>query len=774
MRASRADADGEFKGASRVKFPFELAEAIGRLVADSRRPVAIVLDTCEVLRGRGETHPRVLFEWLDQLVESGVRPLSVVAAGRGDAFDSVRERVAMQRDLRELAPESAEKFLEDQGTPKAVQARVLELAGGHPLLLKLYSAIAEQSDTPLPATVTRAGTSVDAAHLYRILLSRIPDPDLRRLADPGLLVRRISIDVIKEVMGPALGMKNIRAARAKQLFEGLEAQSWLIERDPSSPDWLCHRQPMRSAMVPLFYGTKPGRCEKVDKAAAEWFAARREPWAPLEALYHRLQLSRRGKRLPHVDANLAAQFDDLAMSELPEQARDAVRHARGERSSYGRAGAPTAVPESAPATPAAAGTQEIDPRAVKDLQIVIERSDWIEADDLYRRVFANADPPPTSDAAHAVRTFLWRTGRWRLARKLLRDLDESVVAPDHDLADLKPEDALARLEMRAEFDFSDFVGRIASGALDRGLVERAAMYGAKTEMDAGALGFALRSAGFSNEKSWRRIDVVGATDELMGSQRSRGALRVAASAAHERMARRSPPLAERLGPAREGEPAVIARQLAVLSPYASPLNLLLRLTPSTEVMTHARSLLRAMAGGSAGWNADFENTTLPASFERDHPIDWLSDIGLLAEWAVAADYVLETDDLSLISAGAEKWRRTVAGRWAFGRPPADWKELEGSAGLDLTMAARLRALLAAPDRVAASRAALAGWTSGGTRSPSVIRDRLHELMIDARRQPGASRNRDDAFVMARLLLQIRAPAVLVPPLAVLTATDSQP
>jgi hypothetical protein len=36
--------------------------------------------------------------------------------------------------------------------------------------------------------------------LYQQILNHIPDPDLRQLAHPGLVVRRVTRDVIKEVL----------------------------------------------------------------------------------------------------------------------------------------------------------------------------------------------------------------------------------------------------------------------------------------------------------------------------------------------------------------------------------------------------------------------------------------------------------------------------------------------------------------------------------------------------------------------------------------------
>src|SRR5262249_48162534 len=137
------------------------------------------------------------------------------------------------------------------------------------------------------------------AHLYRFLLSRIPNPDLQRLVNPGLLVRRISAELIRDVLAPQLDLRRIGDVRAKRLFEELKTLRWLIEPDMTE-GWL--RQ--RAELVPLLYANKPGLCAKIDRAAADWFARLKEPCGQIEALYHRLQLMRRGEPAPKVNRDV--------------------------------------------------------------------------------------------------------------------------------------------------------------------------------------------------------------------------------------------------------------------------------------------------------------------------------------------------------------------------------------------------------------------------------------------------------------------------------------
>jgi len=59
---SLSSGSDNLKGRGRDTIPIELAEALGKIAKSSKRTVVMVLDTLEVLRGRGETHPQQLFQ----------------------------------------------------------------------------------------------------------------------------------------------------------------------------------------------------------------------------------------------------------------------------------------------------------------------------------------------------------------------------------------------------------------------------------------------------------------------------------------------------------------------------------------------------------------------------------------------------------------------------------------------------------------------------------------------------------------------------------------
>ncbi len=378
---------------------------------------------------------------------------------------------------------------------------------------------------------------------------------------------------------------------------------------------------------------RTGAPRRLHRLAQEWFAERPESWGPVESLYHRLQADR-GKT-PPLNPELAAQFDPQMIAELEPPARDAVAWARGESSSYGR---------EAPAPAPGAG---VDQRAVADLQLAIERADWIEGSYLYNRAFENVYVDPASPAADAARTVLWRVGRWVEARASLRERDLASEG-DGDLLALPPATAIARAEMRAEFDAPGFRRRLkADGELLQAL-ERLVAQDSKGQAAGSALTFVLQAVPAT------ALDVRLAGRSRRGGLCLVGPGRFDRSAGPGRGGRR-----RRLGDAFADSEAAAeasdARALAVLSPHGDLPRLLVQSERSGDLYAYANHL--AMALDEAEWP---ECPSGPFSLES------VSDAGLAAEWLTMAALALRDRNLTLVGRRAEAWRQTVAGRWRYG------------------------------------------------------------------------------------------------------------
>lgn len=741
----------------RQRLPEPLAAKLGDAVAATGRPVLVVLDTLEVLRGRGETHPEKLFRWLDSLLAKGIRPMHVLAAGRGDALDSLQQigfpgtvgKTADNRpervrrlELPGLEDEAAQAFLAKLGAPRGLWRELLELAQGNPLKLRLGAEIAKRSGVE-KLLGRKRGSEVSAAFLYRFLLSRIEDPDLKRLAHPGLIVRRINADLIREVLAPKLGLGRISPERADDLLQQLANHHWLVERDSGAPGFLKHRSDMRTLLLPLLYRSSPAKSARIDAAAIPWFAALPQPWGQIEAVYHQLQLTRIGRTAPSVPVQIAAQFDAEMLEELPQAAADLVRATRGERTSQFR-GAQLAP-----------SSWRNDEGIAGEVLTVVQRQDWVEGAHLVRSIMDAGGLDVRGQAADAIRTFLWRSGQWAQARRWLAERDRFNDSDD-DLTRLPEPLALARLEMRAEFDPEGLRRRWPAWQLVLRRLESATVAATDNTARHGAL--ALLLANLPEPFRFARTGTRDSDLAMAASERWSGARGSEATLAEElgrQRLRRAAPQAVQAGEPRFG------RVLATLTPYPTFANNLSVMDGHADLRKAAELAADAIAqaGGLFG-----DLRLPPAPPQKSDQIGWLADLGLFAEWAEITAFVRRDDDLKLIGRAAERWRRTMAGNWSIGRRRGAWRTLPP---LDETLRERLRDLVEGPDPVGRAREQLDMWATALKTDAllPLLHRRLRGLLSEAAELAAEP---DAPDVIARRLLARGAPAAFVPALAVLS------
>ncbi len=302
-----------------------------------RRPFLLIFDTFEIVQysdgdvQRMADFVRVLTRSANGL---GWPRLRLIVSGRSkpaqflDDFDEIRlgelDRQGSVQMLLTLVKDAGQS-ISSTDAERLIDATALalgghEAAGLHPLSIKLLGKIF--------AAETQAGAGVVAGELVDELLSRsntdgklgkalidgilvrrildhIADWRVRTLADPGLVVRRITADVIQEVMArgtPRPGSVQevflsdnddfepweLSPGQAADIFEAFRREHSLIETDE---DGLRHRQDLRQEMLPLIRARRPKRFMQLHKLAFEFF--RKRPSMPpylAEAVYHGLWL----------------------------------------------------------------------------------------------------------------------------------------------------------------------------------------------------------------------------------------------------------------------------------------------------------------------------------------------------------------------------------------------------------------------------------------------------------------------------------------------------
>ena len=319
-----------------------------------RAPVLIVFDTYEVVQYDEEAVAGViaLINALRTPAMGEWSNLRLVIAGRGDLADI--ETPHKPVDLRQLSLAETGALLRRRSKAEALdltEAHIAALAPAlrnspldvivvtnwlkgqqpdqrTPLLASLIDGIDREIDS---ATQGRGegdggdGTELLALRITGILTRRmiehINDKEVRRLVEPGLVVRTITPEIIRDVMAPVSGLcddQHLLAPGAEhQLFRRLQSERWLVSRQGTV---LRHRPEVRRAMLALMRGKDRQSFDTANERALQRFhsQAQQDETSRAETIYHMLL----GARVPleEVDALwtpsmarlLASAVDDLS------------------------------------------------------------------------------------------------------------------------------------------------------------------------------------------------------------------------------------------------------------------------------------------------------------------------------------------------------------------------------------------------------------------------------------------------------------------------------
>ncbi|WP_354076001.1 AAA family ATPase [Bradyrhizobium sp. S3.5.5] len=336
--ASAGDPMESFRlGLPRGAPPSELIQALDRVIRrlQMEPSLLIVFDTFEQAQMQGRAVTSQLTETIEQIL-SALPYAQIVLSGRAviEAFpDSTRI------ELGDLDNESADSALEALGIKEqSFRARITRAIGTNPLSLTLAAAAIKSGQlTQDDVEVFIAGASglEIQGRLYTRILGHISDGEVRRLAHPGLIVRRMTPGVIRNVLAKVC---EINPDDAERLFERLPDHVALFEHDDAAPDEkgaLRHRQDIREIMIQLMMRDPiwMDHLSEIHTKAIEHYQGRPYAITRAEELYHRLM---RDDELEELDAlwsqDLAASLGRSWLEPFPERARAwlALRLGRGD------------------------------------------------------------------------------------------------------------------------------------------------------------------------------------------------------------------------------------------------------------------------------------------------------------------------------------------------------------------------------------------------------------------------------------------------------------
>ena len=273
-------------------------------------PVTIVFDTFEEVAIRGVTPVRDVLQWVAELRNTvQLQQVHLIVCGRAvipDAPHLPPEVVAamfnVQREwqLEDLATDNAVELLTVLGVGPGLAQRVPPVFGGNPLVLKLIHRFVTTNDPDAIDQLLADGEKarrdapsgeVGLRFVYERILNRIKKPRVQALAYPGVVLRRVTPELILKVLAPTspVRLDVTTTADAEEAFTELAEHVWLVSR--VAPDTVVHRADVRRLLVPGLEHSTEVDTKAIHRAAATYYAERPasvpDDVAEIEEIYHR-------------------------------------------------------------------------------------------------------------------------------------------------------------------------------------------------------------------------------------------------------------------------------------------------------------------------------------------------------------------------------------------------------------------------------------------------------------------------------------------------------
>ncbi|WP_157579217.1 ATP-binding protein [Spirosoma montaniterrae] len=312
-----------------------------REIGADQRPFLLILDTYEEVVQRDMTGS--VFEWLAELGDALRLPaLRVIFSGRlfDTQLESIMQRgIISQLRVDELDKQQAEHLLRQLGVTDSMAKRLTRsgLFPLRPLELRLLAKVAtRESDTSineLEQELRRGGPASQdmfAGLVYQRVLQRIKDPAISALAYPGLVLRYVTADLIRQVLVPALNLPELTISAAAATLDKLAAYEWLVERRiTGNVQAVWHRRDLRRSMLRLMMTNEEARARCVSEEAVRVLGKGTEEQR-CEAIYHQLlwmNSPEMGNQFDLADLKRAHQYIGNDIGDLPKPAAVLLRFA---------------------------------------------------------------------------------------------------------------------------------------------------------------------------------------------------------------------------------------------------------------------------------------------------------------------------------------------------------------------------------------------------------------------------------------------------------------
>lgn len=309
-----------------------------------RRPLALVLDTFEEVFAQGPHAVQRVLAWIEALrYEGGLEQLRPIISGRAMKEAFIEANFAWQQpaalEIGDLPEADAAALLVSRGVAPKVAPKLAAAFGGNPLLLRLLADFLTKEPDVDPESLLenaprrrRRTTDFRLGFLYDRILRHVRGDGIQQLASPGLVLRRVSPALIRDVLAGPCKLGVIDTSAAEELFNRLASHVWLVERRSAAEAF--HRRDLRRIMLPIVTANDRDVALDIHRAAAEYYErggdlAQEPTKRQVEATYHRLMAGEPVVLTEELASLLAAGLGG-DVDDLPLQVRAQVKALRDQ------------------------------------------------------------------------------------------------------------------------------------------------------------------------------------------------------------------------------------------------------------------------------------------------------------------------------------------------------------------------------------------------------------------------------------------------------------
>lgn len=296
-------------------------------------PILFVFDSFEEMQYRASRDEMNRFFSFVREISDKTPRFRPVFAGRSEISESIIDFKFDKIELTVFDKESANALLRNFGISDSnLSKKIYSNFGGNPLLLQLAAdLIIKDKDA-----INELDHVIEKKHEYLVtrILDQIHDPDVRKIAVPGMLLRRITPQIIQDILAGPCKLGDIDEQTAEKIFAELCKEASVISKSYESNE-IIFRQDLRIECEKLIWEKYPDEAQQIQQKAISFYKEFKSENDNYEAeyYYHLLKSGILPEELTRDVYNRIRPKLETSLPELPSKAQLFLKTLSGSQAS---------------------------------------------------------------------------------------------------------------------------------------------------------------------------------------------------------------------------------------------------------------------------------------------------------------------------------------------------------------------------------------------------------------------------------------------------------